>query len=61
MHDIKAIRDDPATFARGLARRGMMDAQAVAEHLLSQDKALRELLVRLQTGQARRNEASKGI
>src|SRR3954469_1819616 len=61
MHDIKAIRDDPATFARGLARRGMMDAQAVAEHLLSQDKALRELLVRLQTGQARRNEASKLI
>ncbi|HKU54274.1 MAG TPA: serine--tRNA ligase, partial [Rhizomicrobium sp.] len=61
MHDIKAIRDDSAPFVRGLARRGLADAQAVAENLLKKDKDLRELLGRLQTAQARRNEASKLI
>jgi seryl-tRNA synthetase len=61
MHDIKAIRDDAAVFVRGLTRRGMGDAQAIADNLLQMDKTLRELLVRLQTSQARRNEASKLI
>ena len=37
------------------------DAQAITADLLARDKALRDLLVRLQTGQARRNEASKLI
>src|SRR5205085_7020258 len=60
MHDIKAIRDEPATFVRGLDRRGL-DGQALADDLLKKDKALRELLVRLQAAQARRNEASKLI
>jgi seryl-tRNA synthetase len=61
MHDIKAIRDDASAFVRGLTRRGMADAQAIADGLLEKDKALRDLLVRLQTQQARRNEASKLI
>ncbi len=61
MHDIKAIRDDPGTFVRGLVRRGTVDAQAVADGLLKKDKDLRDLLVRLQNSQARRNEASKLI
>ena len=61
MHDIKAIRDDPATFVRGLKRRGVADAEATSDNLLKQDKALRDLLVRLQNSQARRNEASKLI
>jgi seryl-tRNA synthetase len=61
MHDIKAIRDDAAQFVRGLERRGLPDAQAVADNLLKKDKALRDLLVRLQHAQARRNEASKQI
>ena len=61
MHDIKAIREDAAQFVRGLARRGLADAQAVCDNLLKQDKALRDLLVRLQTAQARRNEASRLI
>ena len=60
MHDIKAIRDDPATFVRGLTRRGL-NAEAISQDLLKKDKDLREVLVRLQTGQARRNEASKLI
>jgi seryl-tRNA synthetase len=61
MHDIKAIRDNSDSFVGGLRRRGMADAQAIAEDLLKKDKDLRDLLVRLQTAQARRNEASKLI
>src|ERR1700712_3226735 len=61
MHDIKAIRDDTAAFVRGLSRRGMADAQGVADNLLKTDRELRDLLVRLQNSQARRNEASKLI
>ncbi len=61
MHDIKAIRDDSTAFVYGLIRRGMTDAQAIAHGLLEKDKALRDLLVALQTQQARRNEASKLI
>jgi len=61
MHDIKAIRDDAAAFVRGLSRRGMADAQVLADNLLKKDKALRDLLVRLQGEQARRNDASKLI
>src|SRR5258708_26756164 len=61
MHDIKAIRDDTSAFVRGLTRRGMAEAQAVADDLLKKDKDLRDLLVRLQNAQARRNEASKLI
>jgi seryl-tRNA synthetase len=61
MHDIKAIRDDPHQFVHGLERRGVEKAQAKAQHLLKQDKDLRELLGRLQAAQARRNEASKLI
>jgi len=61
MLDIKAIRDDSSAFVKGLQRRGMTEAQGLIGALLEQDKALRELLVRLQEGQARRNEASKLI
>lgn len=61
MHDIKAIRDDSSAFVKGLMRRGMGEAQAIADGLLEQDRALRDLLVTLQTSQARRNEASKLI
>ncbi|HWC62887.1 MAG TPA: hypothetical protein VG501_04635, partial [Rhizomicrobium sp.] len=61
MHDVKAIRDDPAGFVRGLKRRGLAEAESLAAGILAQDKALRDLLTRLQALQARRNEASKQI
>jgi len=61
MHDIKFIRDDTDAFIAGLKRRGISDASAVAADLLARDKALRDLLGRLQQAQARRNEASKLI
>ena len=58
MHDIKLIRDDPAGFDNGLKRRGLPPQSA---EVLKRDAELRALLVRLQTAQARRNEASKLI
>jgi seryl-tRNA synthetase len=60
MHDIRMIRDNPDIFAAGLTRRGL-DGAAITQDLLARDKALRDLLTRLQTEQARRNEASKLI
>ncbi len=60
MHDIRVIREAPDAFAAGLKRRGL-DGAAVAADLLAKDKALRELLTKLQNQQARRNEASKLI
>jgi seryl-tRNA synthetase len=61
MHDIKAIRDNVSAFVRGLERRGLTQAQAIADDFLKKDRDLRDLLVRLQDSQARRNEASKLI
>src|SRR3984957_867209 len=60
MHDIRAIREDRDGFVKALGRRGV-DAAAIADDLLEKDKALRELLTRLQVQQARRNDASKLI
>ena len=60
MHDIRTIRDNPDAFIQGLKRRGL-DGDALARDVLERDKALRELLTRLQTQQARRNDASKLI
>lgn len=61
MHDIRAIREQPAHFAAGLARRGIGDADAVADDLLARDRELRALLTRLQDMQSRRNEAARQI
>jgi seryl-tRNA synthetase len=58
MHDIKLIRDDPAAFDNGLKRRGLPPQST---DVLKRDADLRALLTRLQTAQARRNEASKLI
>lgn len=58
MHDIRAVRDDPAAFDHGLARRGV---EAASSGLLALDERRRALLTEIQTLQARRNEASKAI
>jgi seryl-tRNA synthetase len=58
MHDIKAIRDDPAAFDEGLKKRGLA---ALSGEVIKRDAELRALLTRLQNAQARRNEASKLI
>ncbi|HMO77179.1 MAG TPA: serine--tRNA ligase [Sphingopyxis sp.] len=58
MHDIRLIRDDPAAFDAGLARRGLAPLSA---EILAQDAALRALQTENQGSLARRNEASKLI
>jgi seryl-tRNA synthetase len=58
MHDIKAIRDNPAGFDRGLARRGL---PPMAAELLKLDAAKRDHMQKLQDAQARRNAASKEV
>jgi seryl-tRNA synthetase len=58
MFDIKAIRDNPAAFDAGLARRGL---DPLAARIIGEDEKLRAIKTRLQEAQARRNAASKEI
>lgn len=58
MHDIRLIRDDPASFDAALAKRGL---ERVSPHVLALDAQRREVATRLQEAQNRRNEASKAI
>lgn len=58
MHDIKLIRDNPAAFDAGLARRGLSGQSGA---ILAVDGDLRALMVRLQEMQATRNDAAKKI
>jgi seryl-tRNA synthetase len=58
MHDIRFIRENPAAFDAGLAKRGL---EPQAEALGALDEKRRALITELQAGQARRNEASKAI
>ena len=58
MFDIKWIRDNPAAFDKGLARRGLAPLSA---DLIAADEARREVVTKLQEAQGRRNAASKDI
>ena len=58
MHDIRAIREDPAAFDAGLQKRGL-GPQAAG--LLQLDEARRARVTEAQALQTRRNEASKEI
>ena len=58
MHDIKAIRDDPQAFDRGLQRRGL---EPMSPRLLELDARRRGQQTEMQELQQRRNEASKQI
>lgn len=58
MHDIKAIRQDPAAFDKAMARR-KLPAQSTA--ILKLDEARRGVQTELQTLQTTRNEKSKEI
>ncbi len=58
MHDIKAIRDNPAGFDAGLARRGLAPLSST---LLAIDGERRDLLQKLQETQTKRNELSKQV
>jgi seryl-tRNA synthetase len=58
MHDIRAIRTDPAGFDAALARRGL---PAVSPELLASDAERRAVLTALQEKQARRNSLAREI
>jgi seryl-tRNA synthetase len=58
MHDIKWIRDNPAAFDRGLARRGLAGEAA---RLIAIDELRRATILEAEQAQARRNVASKEI
>src|SRR5580698_4783066 len=58
MHDIRAIRADPAAFDAALARRGM---GAVSAELLAKDTERRASLTALQEKQARRNALAREV
>ena len=58
MHDIRLIRENPAAFDAGLARRGVEPHSA---RILTLDEQRRAVATRMQEGQSRRNEASKAI
>ena len=58
MHDIKLIRDNPATFDAGLQKRGLAPLSA---QILDLDQRRRAAQTGFQEGQARRNDVSKQI
>jgi seryl-tRNA synthetase len=58
MLDIKAIREDPEAFRKGLARRDLADA---VDQLLAADERRRALIVQADEHRAAQNKASKAI
>jgi seryl-tRNA synthetase len=58
MHDIRAIRENPAAFDAGLARRGL---PGEASALLALDEARRAAIRAAETAQAAQNAASKDV
>ncbi len=60
MHDIRAIRDDPAAFDAALARRDA-SYSGTAERLLSIDAERRAAVTAVETALAERNAASKEV
>jgi seryl-tRNA synthetase len=58
MLDIKAIREDPDPFRKGLARRNLADA---VDQLLAADERRRALIVQADDLRAEQNKASRAI
>ena len=58
MHDIRAIRENPAAFDVAMARRGVLDASAA---LLQIDGDRRAAILAAETAQADQNKASKEV
>ena len=58
MHDIRAIRENPAAFDAALARRGVSDASS---GLLKLDGDRRAAILAAETAQAEQNKASKEV
>ncbi|PRD38811.1 UNVERIFIED_CONTAM: serS [Trichonephila clavipes] len=58
MHDIRAIRENPAAFDAALARRGL---SPLSSEVLALDEARRALIHAAETAQAAQNAASKQV
>ena len=58
MHDIRAIRENPAAFDAAMARRGVSDASS---ELLDIDAQRRAAILAAETAQAEQNKASKDV
>ena len=58
MHDIRAIRENPASFDAALGRRGL---PAMSPAILSLDEARRAAILAAETAQAAQNAASKEV
>ncbi|MEM8774842.1 MAG: serine--tRNA ligase, partial [Pseudomonadota bacterium] len=58
MHDIRAIRDNPASFDAAMARRGVSSASS---DILAADEARRAKILASETAQAEQNKASKEV
>ncbi|WP_370205532.1 serine--tRNA ligase [Pararhodobacter marinus] len=58
MHDIRAIRENPAAFDAALARRGLAP---LSGELLSMDESRRAKILAAETAQAEQNRASKEV
>jgi seryl-tRNA synthetase len=58
MHDIRAIRDNPAAFDAALARRGL---SAASPEILALDETRRAQIHAAETAQAEQNKASKDV
>src|SRR6056297_2125144 len=58
MHDIRAIRENPAAFDAAMARRGVEHASAP---VLALDEARRSKILAAETAQADQNRASKEV
>ena len=58
MHDIRAIRENPAAFDAGLARRGLA---AMSPEILALDNDRRAKILAAETAQAAQNAASKEV
>lgn len=61
MHDIRAIRDNPAAFVAGWSSRGVEDADGLVAELLRLDRDLRAAQTAGQDALSKRNAASKLI
>ncbi|WP_435167745.1 serine--tRNA ligase [Falsirhodobacter sp. 1013] len=58
MHDIRAIRENPAAFDAALSRRG---AEPMSSRILAIDEARRSRILAAETAQAEQNRASKDV
>jgi seryl-tRNA synthetase len=58
MHDIRAIRENPAAFDAALARRGL---SGLSSEILALDEARRGKILAAETAQADQNRASKDV